>query len=66
MRVIEDRLYAAGLDLNAKDALNALESIQHVAIDLGTTRIDRTSTPNAERARILVALRPESAPNLRD
>ena len=29
MRIIEDHLDAAGLDLNAKDALHALKSIQH-------------------------------------
>jgi transposase len=65
VRVIEDRLDAAELDLNAKDALHALESIQHVTIDLGNTSIDRTSTPSAEQASILAALKAEAAPNLR-
>ena len=65
VRVIEDRLDAAGLDASAKDALHALESIQHVTIDLGSTRIDRTSTPNAEQASILAALKADASPNLR-
>jgi len=65
VRVIEDRLDAAGLDLNAKDDLHALESIQHVTIDLGTTSIDRTSTPNPEQASILAALKTEATPNPR-
>ena len=65
VRVIEDRLDAAELDLNAKDALHTLESIQHVTIDLGGTRIDRISTPNAEQASILAALKAEATPNLR-
>ena len=65
VKTIEDRLDAADLDLNAKDALRALEGIQHVTINLGTTSIDRTSTPNAEQASILAALKAEAAPNLR-
>lgn len=65
VRVIEDRLDAASLDASAKDALHALESIQHVTIDLGGTRLDRTSTPNAEQASILAALKADGSPNLR-
>lgn len=65
VRIIEDRLDVANLDLNAKDALHALESIRHVTIDLGSTRIDRTSTPNSEQAGILAALKAEATPNLR-
>ena len=56
---------AADLDLNAKNALHALESIQHVTIDLGTTSIDHTSTPSAEQASILAALTAEAGPNTR-
>ena len=56
---------AAGLELNAKGALHALESIQHVTIDLGSTRIDRTSTPDPEQAGILAALKADAIPNLR-
>jgi hypothetical protein len=51
------------LDLNAKDALHTLESIQGVTINLGTASIERTSTPNAEQASILAALKAEAAPN---
>jgi len=65
VRVIEDRLDTAGLDLNAKDALHALEAIQRVTIDLGTASIDRTSTPSAEQAGILAARKTESAPTPR-
>jgi hypothetical protein len=65
VRIIEDRLDAAELDLNAKDALQALDSIQQVTIDLGGTRIDRTSTPNPEQAAILTALKAEGIPNQR-
>ena len=65
VRVIEDRLDAAEIDLNAKDALRALESIQHVTIDLGSTSIDRISTPSAEQASVLAALKAEATPNLR-
>ena len=54
------------LDLNAKDPLHALESIQHVTIDLGnTTSLDRPSTPSAEQASILAALKTETAPTVR-
>ena len=65
VRVIEDRLDAAGLDLNAKDALHALDSIQHITIDLGNTSIDRTSTPSTEQASILAALKTEATSNPR-
>ena len=65
VRVIEDRLDAAILDLNAKDALHALERIKHVTINLGNTSIDRTSTPSAEQASILAALKAETAPTAR-
>jgi hypothetical protein len=64
VRIIEDRLDDAGLDLNAKDALHTLDSIQHVTIALGSTNIDRTSTPSAEQATILTALKAEATPNL--
>jgi hypothetical protein len=59
LRVIEDRLDAAGLDLNARDALQALESIQHVTINLGGSSLERTSTPTPEQAAILRALKAE-------
>ena len=45
----------------AKDALHALESIQHITIDLGGTSLDRTSTPTAEQASILAPLKVEPA-----
>ena len=57
--------HAEGIDLNAKDALRTLESIHHVTIDLGSTSIDRTSTPSPEQASILAALKAEATPNLR-
>ena len=57
--------HAEGIDLNAKDALRTLESIHHVTIDLGSTSIDRTSTPSPEQASIHAALKAEATPNLR-
>jgi hypothetical protein len=61
VRIIEDRLDAAGLDLNAKEALHQLDSIHHVTIHLGSSHLERTSTPTREQATILRALKAESA-----
>ncbi|MFU8888958.1 MAG: transposase [Trueperaceae bacterium] len=64
VRIIEDRLDAANLDINAKDALQQLDSIQHVTINLGATSIERTSTPNPElgpeHQEVLVELPPDA------
>lgn len=60
VRIIVDRLDAAGLDLNAKDALQRLDSIHHVAIDLGNTHVERTSTPTTEHDTLLRALKAEA------
>ena len=65
VRVIEDRLDAAGVDLNARDALHALECIQHVTIDLGGSSIERTRTPTPEQTSILTALNADTTPNTR-
>ena len=62
VRVIEHRLDAADLDLNASDALQQLDNIHHLTIDLGSTSIERTSTPNPEQAGILAALKAADAP----
>jgi hypothetical protein len=64
-RLLGTEVDAAELDLNAKDALRTLESIQRVTINLGSTSIERTSTPSPEQASILAALKAEAAPNLR-
>jgi hypothetical protein len=61
VRVIEDRLDAAGIDLNAKEALQQLDSIHHVTIHLGSTHVERTSTPTPEQAALLRALKAEPA-----
>jgi hypothetical protein len=59
VRIIEDRLDAAELDLNAKEALQRLENIHHLTIHLGSTHLDRTSTPTPEQDAILRALKAE-------
>jgi len=64
-RIIEDRLDAAKLDLNAKDVLHTLESIQLVTIGLGSNSIERVSAPTNVQARILPALKDEAPPNPR-
>ena len=57
VRIMEDRLDAAGLDLNAHDALDRLDTIQRATITLGEQRIERTSTPDDDQAAILHALK---------
>jgi hypothetical protein len=65
VRIIEDRLDSAGLDLNAKEALQQLDSIHQVTIHLGGTHLERTSTPTPEQAALLRALKAEPAPKPR-
>ncbi len=57
VRILEDRLDAAGIDLNAHAALDRLDSIQRATITLGEHRLERTSTPDDEQAMILKALK---------
>ena len=57
VRMLEDRLDAAGLDLNANAALERLDSIQRATITFGEHAIERTSTPDDEQAMILKALK---------
>ena len=65
VRLIEDRLDAAGLGLNAKEALQQLDNIHHVTIHLGGTHLERTSTPTPEQSTILRALKAEAATKTR-
>ena len=60
VRLIEDRLDTAGLDHNAKEALQQLDNIHHLTIHLGGTHLERTSTPTPEQATILRALKAET------
>ena len=59
VRILEDRLDAAGLDLNANAALERLDSIQRATITLGEHRLERTTTPDDDQAMILKALKTE-------
>lgn len=65
VRLIEDRLDAANVDLNANEALQQLDSIHDVTIHLGSTHVERTSTPTPEQAAILRALKAEPATKTR-
>jgi transposase len=56
-RALEKKLKAAGLDLSATEALDALRTVRVVDIDLGHGSIKRSVTRGSERAaRILSAL----------
>ena len=56
-RILEDRLGAAGIDLNASAALDRLDSIQRATITLSEYRLERTTTPDEKQALILKALK---------
>lgn len=56
LRILEDRLDAAGLDLNAKQALEALDSIERAPLDIGQRHLELTTTPNDQQRTILNAL----------
>ncbi len=64
VRIMEDRLDDANLDLNAGDALQTLDGMQHVTLHLGKTSIERVSTPTSEQAAILTALKAQGTPIL--
>jgi transposase len=56
-RAIEKRLQAAGLDLSATEALQALRTVKVVDFDTGDGHVKRTATRGSPRAmRILAAL----------
>ena len=56
-RALEKKLKAAGLDVSATDALQALRTVRVVEIDLGHARAKRSTTRGSARAaRILAAL----------
>ena len=55
-RILEDRLEAAGLDPNAKDALAELARIQQVPLHEGRITITKTTTPNEQQRAILAAI----------
>jgi hypothetical protein len=56
VRVIEDRLDAAGIDLNAKDALEDLARIQRAPLAHAGVTVTKTSTPTEQQRRLLTAL----------
>jgi len=56
LRILEDRLDAAGLDMNAKQALEALNNIQRAPLDIGQHHLELTTTPNDQQRAILNAL----------
>jgi len=55
-RLLEDRLEAAGLDANAKDALAKLGRIQQVPLHEGRITLTKTTTPNERQKAILTAI----------
>lgn len=55
-RVLEDRLEAAGIDLDAKQALAELARIQQVPLHEGHVTITKTTTPNEQQKAILTAI----------
>lgn len=56
VRVIEVRLGAAGIDLNAKDALHVLEGIQRAPLARAGVTVTKTTSPNEQQQRLLAAL----------
>ena len=54
--LLEDRLDDAGLDMNAKQALEALDSIQRAPLDIGQHHLELSTTPNDQQRAILNAL----------
>jgi transposase len=56
VRVIEDRLDAADIDINAKDALQDLARIQRVPLARAGVTVTKTSTPTEQHQKLLAAL----------
>ena len=56
MRLIEDRLDAASIDLNAKNALQDLARIQRAPLARAGVTVTKTSTPNEQHQRLLNAI----------
>jgi hypothetical protein len=56
VRVIEDRLDAAGIDLNAQDALEDLARIQRAPLAHAGVTVAKTSTPTGQQQRLLLDL----------
>jgi len=56
VRVIDDRLDAAGIDLNAKDALQDLARIQRAPLARAGVTVTKTSTTTEQQQRLLAAL----------
>jgi transposase len=56
VRVIEDRLDAAGIDASAKEALQDLSRIQRAPLARAGITVTKTSTPNEQHQRLLAAI----------
>jgi transposase len=56
VRVIEDRLDAANVELNAKDALQDLARIQRAPLTRAGVTVTKTSTPTEQHRQLLAAL----------
>ena len=56
VRVIEDRLDAAGLDMNGKDALQDLARMQRAPLHRAGVTVTKTSTPTEQQQRLLAAI----------
>jgi len=56
VRVIEDRLDAADLDTNAKDALQDLARIQRAPLARAGVTVTKTSTPTEQHRQLLAAI----------
>jgi hypothetical protein len=56
VRVIEDRLDAAGIDASAKEALQDLSRIQRAPLARAGITVTKTSTPNEQHQRLLTAI----------
>jgi transposase len=56
VRVIEDRLDAAGIDLNAKEALQDLARIQRAPLARAGVTVTKTSTPTEGQRQLLAAI----------
>jgi transposase len=56
VRVIEDRLDAAGIDMNAKEALQDLGRIQRAPLARAGITVTKTSTPTEQHQRLLSAI----------
>jgi len=56
VRLIEDRLDAAGLDLNAREALQDLARIQRAPLHRAGITVTKTSTASEQQQRLLAAI----------